>query len=79
MKLVTPPCSLDLFKRYIHTDYVCLHTYVHCHVDCFVLTDGCGCLADIASASREHLIDCTLEPASADTVVTFFSEDVIVA
>ena len=38
------------------------------------MTDGCGSLADIAGATVDTLIDCTLEPQTAETVVKFFSE-----
>ena len=77
------PSNRNVLHYSLNYCYVCcsgtILLSIYYHVDCFVLTDGCGCLADIASASRERLIDCTLEPTSADTVVTFFGEDVIIA
>ena len=42
--------------------------------DCFVLTDGCGSLSDVAQATVDKLVDCTLEPGTAETVVKFFTE-----
>jgi hypothetical protein len=42
--------------------------------DCFVLTDGCGSLADIARAPVDKLVECTLEPSTAEMVVKFFTE-----
>ncbi|XP_065834918.1 protein SPO16 homolog [Oscarella lobularis] len=47
--------------------------------DCFVVLQGCGSLADVALASKEQLLDCSLDATTADLLLEFFQNDFISA
>lgn len=45
------------------------------HHDCMVLQQGCGTLAAVATATREQLMDCSLDSGTVDKITSFFDKD----
>ncbi|XP_041461010.1 uncharacterized protein LOC121412168 [Lytechinus variegatus] len=45
------------------------------HHQCMVLQQGCGNLSSVATASRQQLMDCSLDPETVNEIIAYFEKD----